>query len=220
MNTSLLAAWGEYLPSLLSGLRISLLIAIVSIGVGYPFGLLFALMRRSANPVSRWVATFIVELGRGMPALVILYLVYYGLPKFGVNLDSIPAAFVALSWNASAYASEMLRAGIQSVPRGQVEAANALGLASGTTLGRVVLPEGIRSAIPGLMGLAIQMFQGTSLAYGIAVPELMKQAYTLGAQDFQYLRVFLLAGLMYAVISVPATWITVVFERRLQKSYA
>lgn len=217
---SLLADWAQYLPSLLDGLKISLLIAAVSIVAGYPLGLLLALMRGSTNWALRAVSIAIVELGRGMPALVILYLVYYGLPKFGVTLDSLPSAFVALAWNASAYASEMIRAGLQSVPRGQVEAANALGLDRRVILGRVILPEGLRSAIPGLMGLAIQMFQGTSLAYNIAVPELMKEAYTLGSQSFQYLRVFVLTGLVYAVIAVPATWITVYFERRLSKSYA
>lgn len=218
--SSLIADWISYLPSLLSGLRVSLLIAAVSLVVGYPLGLVLALMRQSSGPILKGIAVIVVELGRGMPALVILYLVYYGLPKVGISFDSIPAACIALAWNASAYSSEMIRAGLQSVPIGQVEAANALGLSRPVTVIRVVIPVGLRSAVPGLLGLAIQMFQGTSLAYGIAVPELMKEAYTLGAQNFQYLRVFVLAGLIYAVIAVPASWITVGFERRLSKNHA
>ncbi len=214
-----LTAWGENLPMLLSGLRYSLLIAAVSIVAGYPLGLGLAAMVASRNRLVRAIALVIVESGRGAPALVILYLVYFGLPKFGLAIASVPAACIGLTWNAAAYASEMIRAGLQSVPRGQLEAAHALGLTRSATFGRVILPQGLRSAIPGLMGLAIQMFQGTSLAYGIAVPELMKQAYSIGAESFEYLRTFVLAGLVYAAISVPATWLTVWLERRLSKQY-
>lgn len=216
----LLNDWISYLPTMLDGLKISLLIAAVSIGVGYPCGLLLSFLVVSKNWAFKAVGLAIVEIGRGAPALVILYLVYYGLPKAGISFDSLTAACIALSWNAAAYSSEMFRAGVQSVPRGQIEAADALGLSRGSTFARVVIPQGMRSAIPGLMGLAIQMFQGTSLAYGIAVPELMKASYTLGSQNFQYMKVFVLAGLLYAVISMPATWITVFFERRLTRKYA
>lgn len=211
----LLADWASYLPSLLDGLRISVVLAVISIVVGYALGIVLAFGVSVRAVVVRAVCLVIVEIGRGAPALVILYLVYFGLPKVGITFDSFTAACIGLSWNAAAYSSEIIRAGVQSVPRGQLEAADALGLTRGWTLARVVAPQGLRSAIPGLMGLAIQMFQGTSLAYGIAVPELMKQAYQLGSQNFQYLQVFVLAGLVYAVVSVPATWVTVFFEKRL-----
>lgn len=216
----LLIAWADDLPTLLDGLRWSLLIAAVAIIAGYPFGLLLALMVSGKNRALRVLALIIVETGRGAPALVILYLIYFGLPRFGLSIDSVPAACLGLAWNAAAYSSEMIRAGLQSVPRGQLEAASALGLSGGATFGRVIVPQGMRSAVPGLVGLAIQMFQGTSLAYGIAVPELMKQAYSIGAENFQYLQTFMLAGLVYAVISVPATWISVWLERRVSRGYA
>lgn len=216
----LLIAWADDLPTLLDGLRWSLLIAAVAIIAGYPFGLLLALMVSGKNRALRVLALIIVETGRGAPALVILYLIYFGLPRFGLSIDSVPAACLGLAWNAAAYSSEMIRAGLQSVPRGQLEAASALGLSGGATFGRVIVPQGMRSAVPGLVGLAIQMFQGTSLAYGIAVPELMKQAYSIGAENFQYLQTFVLAGLVYAVISVPATWISVWLERRVSRGYA
>ena len=154
-----------------------------------------------------------------MPALVILYLIYYGVPRFGLSPSSWSAATIGLAWNMAAYASEMIRAGIQAVPRGQVEAATALGLSGRSTFGRIVLPQGLRLAIPGLMGQTIMMFQDTSLAYTIAVPELMKSAYSLGSESFEYLRVFTLAGLLYAVVTVPATWLTVYFERRLARGF-
>ncbi|WP_415855437.1 amino acid ABC transporter permease [Sinomonas sp. G460-2] len=212
---SWLADWAGYLPQMMSGLSVSLMIAAVSIVVGYPLGLVLSVMVSQKNLILRTIALAVVEVGRGAPALVILYLFYYGLPKFGIAFDSITAACLALIWNAAAYSSEIMRAGIQSVARGQREASNALGLSQRDTFFRIVMPQGMRSAIPGLMGVAIQMFQGTSLAYAIAVPELMKSAYNIGSEDFNYLEIFVLAGVCYAVISMPATWISVFFEKRL-----
>ena len=212
-----LQQWAGYMPQMLSGLGVSLFIAGVSIVIGYPFGLLLSVMVQRKNLVIRTLGLAIVEIGRGAPALVILYLVYYGLPKFGIAFESIQAACIALVWNAAAYSSEIIRAGLQSVARGQTEAAQVLGLSSRDTFFRVIMPQGMRSAIPGLMGVAIQMFQGTSLAYAIAVPELMKSAYNIGSQDFNYLQIFTLAGICYAAISMPATWITVYFEKRMSR---
>lgn len=212
-----LQQWAGYMPQMLSGLGVSLFIAGVSIVIGYPLGLLLSVMVQHKNLAIRTLGLAIVEVGRGAPALVILYLVYYGLPKFGIAFESIQAACIALVWNAAAYSSEIIRAGLQSVARGQTEAAQVLGLSSRDTFFRVIMPQGMRSAIPGLMGVAIQMFQGTSLAYAIAVPELMKSAYNIGSQDFNYLQIFTLAGICYAAISMPATWITVYFEKRLSR---
>ncbi|AFR31359.1 amino acid ABC transporter permease [Arthrobacter sp. Rue61a] len=212
--------WLTYLPTMLNGLQTSLLIAFVAIVCGYPLGLLLGLMVSHKSLAVRSIALAVVEVGRGAPALVILYLFYYGLPKFGIAFESITAACLALTWNAAAYSSEIIRAGLQSVPRGQLEAAQALALPRQSVFFRVVLPQGIRSAVPGLMGVAIQTFQGTSLAYAIAVPELMKTAYNIGSENFNYLQVFALAGLVYAAISMPATWITVFFEKRLGRRYA
>jgi polar amino acid transport system permease protein len=200
---------------MMSGLGVSLLIAGISILFGYPLGLGLSLMVTAKNLAVRTLGLAVVEIGRGAPALVILYLFYYGLPKFGIAFESITAACLALTWNSAAYSSEIMRAGLQSVARGQQEASSALGLSQRDTFFRVIMPQGMRSAIPGLMGVAIQVFQGTSLAYGIAVPELMKTAYNIGSQDFNYLQIFTLAGLCYAAISMPATWITVYFEKRM-----
>ena len=212
-----LTEWADYLPQLMSGLGVSLMIAGVSIVAGYPLGLVLSVMVTAKNLAIRTLGLAVVEIGRGAPALVILYLFYYGLPKFGIAFESITAACLALIWNSAAYSSEIMRAGMQSVARGQHEASAALGLSWQHTFFRVIMPQGMRSAIPGLMGVAIQMFQGTSLAYAIAVPELMKSAYNIGSQDFNYLQIFALAGICYAAISMPATWITVYFEKRMAR---
>jgi polar amino acid transport system permease protein len=174
-------------------------------------------MVMSKNRLVNAMGLVIVEIGRGMPALVILYLVYYGLPRFGVSLTNIASVIIALSWNYSCYCSEIIRAGIQSVPSGQLEAGQALGLDPRITFLRIIVPQGLKSTIPGLMGQSILAFQDTSLAYTIAVPELMKQAYSLGGESFQYLRVFVLAGLLYAAVTLPSTWITMWAERRINR---
>ena len=215
----LLQFWAEGLPSLLQGLQMSALLALVSLVIGLPLGFVLCMMVMSKNRFISAPGLVIVEIGRGMPALVILYLVYFGLPKFGVLLASFPAAIIALAWNYSCYCSEIFRAGIQSVPSGQREAGNALGLDSRVTFFGVILPQAFRSIMPALLGQTILLFQDTSLAYTVAVPELMKAAYSLGGSTFQYLRVFVLAGICYAIVTLPASWITRSLEKRMVLAY-
>lgn len=207
--------WAEYLPRLGGGLWVSLQLTMISVGLGYLLGLVFALGVSSRRPWFKYPALVLVEVGRGIPALVVLYMVYFGLPAFGVLLENFVAAAAGLTFTVSAYSSEMIRAGISSVPRGQREAAGALGLSPFTSFVRVILPQGLRSSVPALMGLAIMSFQGTSLAYSISVNELMSQAYQVSTITFEYLSVYGVTGLIFAAISVPATWISVGVERRL-----
>lgn len=206
-----------YLPRLGEGLLVSLQLTAISVVVGYAIGLLFALAVASPNRWLHWPALVLVEIGRGIPALVVLYIVYYGLPAVGLLFESFTAAAVGLTFTVAAYSSEMFRAGIRSVPAGQREAAAALGLTGFTAFGRIVFPQGLRASIPALMGLAIQSFQGTSLAYSIAVSELMSQAYQIGAVTFQYLQVYAVTGLIYVAIAMPATWLSAAVERRLAR---
>ncbi|WP_142141034.1 amino acid ABC transporter permease [Acidovorax sp. SLBN-42] len=207
----------EYLPRLGQGLVVSLQLTVLSVVFGYLIGLVFALGVSSRRPWLKWPALVLVEIGRGIPALVVLYIVYFGLPALGVLFENFWAAVIGLTFTVAAYSSEMLRAGIQSVPTGQREAASALGLAPMTSFVRIVLPQGLRSSIPPLMGLAIMSFQSTSLAYSISVNELMSQAYQVSTITFQYLAVYTITGLIYAAIAVPATWLSVWVEHRLAR---
>ena len=210
----------EYLPRLMQGLAVSLQLTGLSVVFGYALGLVFALGVTSIRPWLRWPALIVVEVGRGIPALVVLYIVYFGLPALGILFENFFAAVVGLTFTAAAYSSEMIRAGIQSVPQGQTEASSALGLPRMTSFARIVLPQGLRSAIPALMGLAIMSFQATSLAYSISVNELMSQAYQISNITFEYLAVYTITGLIYAAIAVPATWLSVYVEHRLSRATA
>jgi polar amino acid transport system permease protein len=209
----------DYLPRLGQGLLVSLQLTVLSVVFGYAIGLIFALGVSSTRPWLRWPALVVVEIGRGIPALVVLYIVYFGLPALGVLFENFWAAVIGLTFSAAAYSSEMIRAGIQSVPRGQTEASSALGLPRSTSFSMIVLPQGLRSAIPALMGLAIMSFQATSLAYSISVNELMSQAYQISNITFEYLTVYAVTGLIYAALAVPATWLSVGVERRLSRGH-
>lgn len=216
MNTFLQDAV-SYLPALLGGLKISLTLTGISLLFGLPIGLVFAFGVTARNKVFRYVCVFFVEVGRGAPALVLLQLMYYGLPNANITLSSMASASLALTWTASAYTGELIRGGIQSVPSGEIEGSHALGMSYRDCLRFIIIPQGLRIALPSLMGFAVLLFQTTSLAYSVAVPELMSQAYSTGSSTFNYLPVFIVAGLLYAAISVPATWLSVGAERVLSR---
>lgn len=210
----------EWLPALASGLLLSLQIAGMALLIGVPLGLVFASLVMSRWKAVRIAAIIVVEIGRGAPALVVLQLVYYGLPSAGITFDSMTSAWVALSLTTAAFTSEILRAGIQSVHVGQPEAAHALGFTALDSFWFIVLPQAMRIALPPLLGFAIQIFQATSLAFTIAVPELLSRAYSIGSSSFRYLEVLAVAGLLYAVISIPIGWFVARLEKRLSAHLA
>jgi polar amino acid transport system permease protein len=214
---NILNDWPSYLPGLLAGLGISVQVALLSLLVGLPGGLLLAIGASSKKKLVRVLIIGIVEIGRGTPALVVLQIFYFGLPASGLTLSSMWASVVALAATTAAYTSEILRGGLQAVPQGEVEAAGALGMSRRDTLRFIIIPQGFRVAIPSLIGFAILIFQATSLAYTVALPELLSQAYSIGSTTFNYLSVLVLAGLMYAAITIPASWLTSRAEKRLAR---
>ncbi len=214
---NILNDWPSYLPGLLAGLGISVQVALLSLLVGLPGGLLLAIGASSKKKLVRVLIIGIVEIGRGTPALVVLQIFYFGLPASGLTLSSMWASVVALAATTAAYTSEILRGGLQAVPQGEVEAAGALGMSRRDTLRFIVIPQGFRVAIPSLIGFAILIFQATSLAYTVALPELLSQAYSIGSTTFNYLSVLVLAGLLYAAITIPASWLTCRAEKRLAR---
>lgn len=214
---SFLNEWSTFFPHLLNGLLVSLRLAAISLGVGIPVGLCLAVANGSQGRVIKSIAVVLVEIGRGMPALVMLQLIYFGLPSLGVSLASFTAAAVGLTLTTAAYTSEIIRGGLQSVPAGEVEAAEALNMSRFDTLRYIVIPQGMRVAVPSLMGFSILIFQGTALAYTIALPELLATAYSIGSNTFRYMSVLTLAGFMYVAITVPVSLMTERVERRLSR---
>jgi len=217
MSTSLLDDWADWTPRLLDGLALSLKVTGLSLAIGLTLGLVLALWSSAKRLPVRLPAIVLVEVGRGMPALVMLQLIYFGLPDAGLTLETFPAVVVALSLTTAAYTSEIIRAGLRAVPTGQLEAASALGMSGGDTQRFVVIPQGLRIALPTLMGFAILIFQISALAYSVGLPELLSQAYSIGAATYRYLDVLVLAGLFYLAVTIPASWLVARLERRLNR---
>lgn len=214
---NVISDWSSYFPDLLEGLLVSVQLAAISLGLGIPLGLVLAIANGSGGRVARAVAIVLVEIGRGMPALVMLQIVYFGLPDLGLSFGSFVSAAVALTLTSAAYTSEIIRGGLQSVPAGEVEAAEALNMARLDILRFIVIPQGMRVAVPSLMGFSILIFQATALAYTIALPELLATAYSIGSSTFRYMSVLVLAGLMYLAITIPMSFLTERVEMRLSR---
>lgn len=208
---------GNWLPNLLSGLRLSVTVTLASLGFGLPLGFVLSLAVMSKARLPRLIGLAVVEVGRGAPSLVLLLLAYFGLPNTGLTLTAFGASVLALSWTTGAYTSEIIRAGLQSVPEGQREAAMAIGMDRLDVMRFVVVPQGLRIAIPALLGFAILIFQTTSLCFAIALPELTSRAYAIGSNTFQYMPALVLAGMLYLVICIPATMIVHWVEARSVK---
>lgn len=220
MSAAFLSHWAHQLPVLLGGLWKSLALTVSSLLFGLPLSLLFAVLASARRAVLRVPAIALVELGRGIPALVMLQLVYFGLPEIKLSLDSFVAAVVSLAYVSGAYMSEIVRAGLRAVPPGQSEAARASGLGRLDEFRFIILPQALRIALPPLLNFAIVIFQATSLAFAIAVPELLSKAYELGSATFRHLEVLSLAGIIYAAIVIPAAMGVRAFERRMSRSLA
>jgi polar amino acid transport system permease protein len=164
------------LPALMRGFFNTLLLGLLSIGIGIPVGLAISLIRLYAPKPFRWLAIGYIDIFRAMPVLVVLILIYYALPFVGIRLSSWVSATMAFSFIMSAYSAEVFRSGIESIPKGQFEAANALGLPFLLTLRKVILPQAVRLVIPPTTSNCVSMFKDTSLASVVALPELLKEA--------------------------------------------
>ena len=145
-------------------------------GIGIPVGLVISLVRLYAPKPLRWLAIGYIDIFRAMPVLVVLILIYYALPFVGIRFSSWVSATLAFTFIMSAYSAEVFRSGIESIPHGQFEAAQALGLTFLQTLYKVILPQAVRVVIPPATSNCVSMFKDTSLASAVALPELLKEA--------------------------------------------
>ncbi|MBC8751693.1 MULTISPECIES: amino acid ABC transporter permease [Paraburkholderia] len=213
----ILDLWLSWLPSLVAGLGISLEVTVASLVLGIPLGLALAIGVGSPSKSFRAISVVIVELGRGAPALILLQFLYFGLPTVGLTLSSFFSSVVALALSTGAYTSEIMRAGLVSVPFGQREAAYAIGLSTRDSFRLIILPQGLRVAIPPLLGFALVMLQTTSLCFTIALPELVSRANDIGSSTFRYMPVLVLTGFLYASICVPSTLLIGRMEKHLSR---
>ena len=188
-------------PFLLTGALYTVGLSLASMAIGLAIGLGLALMRISGLPALSIPARVYISAFRGTPLLVQLFLIYYGLPQFGVRLEPIPSALIGFSLNIAAYTAEILRGAITAVDRGQWEAAAVIGMTPAQSMRRVILPQAARTALPPLGNSFISLVKDTSLAATIQVPELFRQAQLITARTFEVFAMYLSAAALYWALS-------------------
>ncbi|MEE4361406.1 MAG: amino acid ABC transporter permease [Pseudomonadales bacterium] len=201
-------------PLLLTGLKVTAQLGVVSIAAGLVLGLLIALVRLYAPTPLGLLARGYIDVFRSIPLLVLLIVVYYALPFVGLRLSPFLSAACALSLVSAAYTAEIFRAGIQAIPRGQIEASEALGLGFLDTMRDVVLPQAIRIVIPPLTGNSINVIKDTALASVVAMPDLLKQATQAQALEANPTPL-IAAALIYLAILWPLVLLVGRLEMRL-----
>jgi L-cystine transport system permease protein len=207
------------LPLLKSAVLMTVFLGLTSFVLGSTLGLLVALARTSSIRVLRGIAFAYVSIFRGTPLLVQILLIYFGLPRYGITLDPVPAALLALTLFSAAYLSENFRSGINAVDKGQWEASMSLGMGYWKAMSRVILPQGLRIAIPPVGSRMIALIKDTSLASVITVVELTRVADQVGASTFRYMEMFLMIGLIYWVINQILTVAQTILEGRISRRY-
>jgi His/Glu/Gln/Arg/opine family amino acid ABC transporter permease subunit len=193
----------RYFPYILGGARITLELTVLSLAISMVLGLGAAISKRSSHRIFRLPATLYIEVIRGTPALLQIFLVYFGLTSYGVQLAPFPAAVLTLGFMGGAYLAEIFRAGIESVDRGQVEAAISLGMKPVQVMRRIVLPQAMVVMLPPFTNFVIGLIKDTSLALTITVPDIMYRAYDAASQSFRSMQIYAMAGAIYLALCYP-----------------
>lgn len=204
------------LPPLLDGASVTLGLFVVTLLLSLPLGLALALVRLSRFAVLRHAVSGFIWLMRGTPLMLQLLFVYYALPfvpVVGVRLPDYPSAVVAFTLNYAAYFAEILRAGIQSIDRGQYEGAKALGMSYAQTMRRIVMPQVWRNTLPPLANETITLVKDTSLIYVLALNDLLRAARGIVQRDFS-ITPFIVAAAFYLLMTLVLTWVFQRLERR------
>ena len=208
----------DSLPFLLKGAGYTLQLSIGGMFFGLLLGFILALMRLSPIWPVRWLARFYISIFRGTPLIAQLFMIYYGLPQFGIELDPIPSAMIGLSLNTAAYAAETLRAAISSIDKGQWEACETIGLNYVQTMRYVILPQAFKRIIPPLISEFITLIKDSSLIFTIGAVELLATASVIGANTFNYLVPLTATGAIYLVMTLCISAIARYVEGRLAVS--
>jgi polar amino acid transport system permease protein len=196
--------WGvalSYWPDFLSGLVLTAEVSLLSFALAFVLGVLGALARRSGFGPLRLLGAVYVEAIRNTPVLLQIFMIFFALPQLGLRLTAFDAGVAALGINAGAYLTEIIRAGLQAVPRGQVEAARSLGLRQRDIFRFVVFPQALRYVYPPVINQFIQVILGSSLVSTIALPELTSTTETINSTTLLTMQLFTVALVLYLLLS-------------------
>jgi polar amino acid transport system permease protein len=189
----------------MNGLGNTFLLTFVSITVGFIIGLSLALGRVYGKTAINWFCVGYIELIRGTPLLVQLFIIYFGLPSIGIIFTPLQAALLGLAINSGAYQAEYLRGSIQSIESGQMVAARSLGMSKLRSIQHVILPQALRVSIPAWSNEFIYLLQYSSIAYIIQVYELTFEGKFIAAHTFRYLEIFAMIAIIYLVLTIVST---------------
>lgn len=209
-------AW-EILPRLIVATGNTLLAAGVGYLIALVLGLVFALAQRTGfNPLTRAVRE-LVEFIRSTPLVLQIFFVFYVFPQFGVRLAPWTAGMIAIGLHYASYLSEVYRGGIESVPRGQWEAARALNFSTARTYFRIIIPQSLPPAIAGMGNYLVGIFKDTPMLSVIGVAELMHTANAIGAESYRFLEPYTMVGVIFLMISLPTAALIRVFDAWVRK---
>ena len=213
-----------YGTMLLSALGRTLLMTLLSLVFAMVIGMIFGLMNVGHNRILNLVGTVYVDAVRGVPLIVLAYFIYFGVPAgiqglgfSGFRLDALQAGTIALSMNCGAYMAEIIRAGIESVDRGQMEAGRSLGLSYGSCMALIVVPQAVRTMIPSIINQFIITLKDTSILSVIGFPELTNVGKTIMGNTFKNLETWAIIGVMYMVVMVTRSKVAKRIERRVNR---
>lgn len=205
------------MPALLTGAKLTLELALLSVSIGLVIGSLAGIARVSNGIIIKGIAAVYVDFIRGTPLLVQLFLVYFGLPSLiGRPVPPFAAAITAMSINSGAYIAEIVRAGIQSIDRGQTEAARSLGLTAGQSMRYVIFPQAVRRIIPPLGNEFIAMLKDSSLVSVIALEELLRKGQVVITRTFRPFEVYTVVAIIYLVMTLAISRLVSWSERKLR----
>ena len=204
----------EFLPILMSGVALTIMVTIGSLLLSTVLGMVWALMRVSGIGVLTGFSAGLINVIRGIPIIVLLFYLYFVMPEFGVTLSALQAAILGLGIAYSAYQAENFRAGIEAIDKGQIEAAQAIGMGWWQTMRRVVLPQAVKIVLPPYGNVMIMMLKDSSQASTITVAELALQGKLIASSTFKNTSVFTLVALMYLTMSIPLILLVRHFEKR------
>ena len=209
----------KYGMNFVNGLGTTLLLALVSVSVGCLIGALVAIMRLSKSKLLGGIATVYTEIIRDTPLLLQLYFFYFLLPDLlpALKLSKFTCIAIALIFNSGAYMSEIFRSGIQSIDRGQTEAARSLGLSASQTMTRIVLPQAFKNVLPAMCNEFVAITKETSLASTFYVGDLMTQYQTISGKTYLVLEPLIIIGVIYFVVTFTMSKFVALLEKKLKE---
>lgn len=205
----------HYLPLLLQGVVVTLQIAGFGCCIGLILGTVLALMHTSHNRLLRMFVTGYVIIIRGTPMLIQILCAFYVLPQLGIRLDALPTAIIAIGLNSAAYISQIIKSGIASVGRGQIEAAKVLGLSTLDTARYIILPQALRIVLPALGNEFVTLVKDSALASTIGIAELSKQGRFVINKTHDAISIFFAIALLYLIITSTISYLVACLEKRM-----